>query len=47
MSLFWMELLVDNGLVKASRLSALMNEGNEILSITVASTKTARTSRTS
>ena len=45
-SLFWMELLADNGLVKASRLSDLMNEGNEILSIMVASAKTARISRT-
>ena len=45
-SLFWMELLVDNGFVKASRLRSLMKEGDEILAIVVASTKTARTSRT-
>lgn len=44
-SLFWMELLVDNSLVKASRLRDLMKEGNEILAIVVASTKTARMSR--
>ncbi len=43
-SLFWMELLVDNNLVKAARLRELMKEGNEILSIIVASAKTARTS---
>jgi four helix bundle protein len=43
-SLFWMELLVDNNLVKASRLGDLMNEANEILSIVVASAKTARVS---
>ena len=44
-SLFWMELLVDNNFVKASRLGGLMKEGNEILSIVIASAKTARTSK--
>jgi len=44
-SLFWMELLVDNNLVKASRLGSLMKEGNELLAIVVSSAKTARTSR--
>jgi four helix bundle protein len=43
-SLFWMELLVDNNLVKASRLGDLMKEADEILSIVVSSAKTARTS---
>lgn len=43
-SLFWMELLADNNLVKAARLSGLMKEGDEILSIVVSSAKTARTS---
>ena len=43
-SLFWMELLVDNGIIKSSRLSGLMKEANEILSIVVSSAKTARTS---
>lgn len=43
-SLFWMELLVDNNLVKPTRLEALMNEANEILAIVVSSAKTARTS---
>ncbi len=42
-SSFWMELLVEHNFVKASRLSKLMQEGNEILSIVVASAKTART----
>jgi four helix bundle protein len=46
-SLFWMELLVDNNLVKQARLRDLMREGNEILAIVVASAKTARTSRES
>ena len=41
-SLFWMELLVEAGLVPSDRLAALMTEADEILSIIVASRKTAR-----
>jgi len=41
-SLYWMELLVDAGRIRPGRLSALMAEGDEIVSITVASIKTAR-----
>jgi four helix bundle protein len=44
-SLFWMELLVDNDLVKPFLLSALMKEADEILAIVVASAKTARLSK--
>lgn len=44
-SLFWMELLVDNGLVKSARLRSLMGEADEILAIVVASAKTARSSK--
>lgn len=44
-SLFWMELLMDNNLVKATRLRDLMKEGDEILAIVVSSAKTARASR--
>ena len=43
-SLFWMELLADNGLVKPSRLSALMKDADELLAIVVSSAKTARVS---
>ena len=43
-SLFWMEILTEAGLVKQLRLEPLMQEGNEILSIMVASAKTTRTS---
>jgi len=39
-----MELLVDNNLVKSSRLGDLMKEANEILAIVVSSAKTSRTS---
>lgn len=46
-SLFWMELLVDSGRMKADRLMELMREGGEILAITVASIKTARRGRSS
>jgi four helix bundle protein len=43
-SIFWMELLVENDLVKVSRLDGLMKEADEILAIVVASAKTARNS---
>jgi four helix bundle protein len=43
-SLFWMELLVENSIIKASLLSELMKEADEILAITVSSAKTARMS---
>jgi four helix bundle protein len=43
-SIFWMELLVDNELVKASRLNGLISEADELLAIVVASAKTARNS---
>jgi four helix bundle protein len=43
-SLFWMELLVENNLIKPTRLAALMKEANELLAIIVSSAKTARTS---
>jgi len=39
-----MKFLVDNNLVKASRLQSLMKEADEILAIVVASAKTARSS---
>src|SRR5437868_12995269 len=44
-SLFWMELLVDNEIVKLSLLAGLMKEADEILAIIVASAKTARTAQ--
>jgi four helix bundle protein len=44
-SQFWMELLAENNVIKPSRLDALMKEANELLSIFVASAKTARISR--
>jgi four helix bundle protein len=41
-SVYWMELLIESGTVKAELLEDLMNEGDEILSVVVASIKTAR-----
>jgi four helix bundle protein len=42
--LFWMELLADNNVMKASRLSGLIKEAGEILAVVVSSAKTARAS---
>jgi len=41
--IFWMELLVEADLVPEERLAELMAEANEVLSIVIASQKTART----
>ena len=43
-SIYWMELLTDMRLDNASSIACLIKEANEILSITVASIKTARSS---
>ena len=39
-SAYWMELLVESGLVSEARLSELMQETNEIIAMTVASIRT-------
>jgi len=41
-SLFWMELLVESGIITQQKLGALMKEGDEIVSIVVAALKTSR-----
>ncbi|MEW6357027.1 MAG: four helix bundle protein [Planctomycetota bacterium] len=41
-TLFWLELLCDSNLVKATKLAALMKEADELVSIAVSSIKTAR-----
>jgi len=41
-SVFWMELLVDAQIVQKARLDGLITEGNELVSIFVASQKTAK-----
>ena len=41
-SLFWMELVVESGLLPQERLTELMSEANEIVAMTVTSIKTLR-----
>ena len=41
-SLFWMELLIENNLMKKEKLELLMKEADEIVSIIVSSIKTAK-----
>jgi four helix bundle protein len=45
-SVFWLELLVESGLIAEARLNDLVAEANELVSIFVASQKTARGKRT-
>jgi four helix bundle protein len=44
-SLYWLEFMVEGGILKAEPVASLMKEGDEILSLLVASIKTARASR--
>lgn len=44
-SLFWLEVLVRSGMLKASRLKGLMAEGDEIVAMAVRSKQTARRNR--
>jgi len=44
-SLYWMELLIEAGIVKAELLEALMKEADELLAMTVASINTAKKRR--
>ena len=46
-SLYWMELLVESGLVDAALLGDLMEEADVIVSLVVASIKTARSQKQS
>ena len=41
-SLYWLELLIESGLIPPEKLKSLMSETNEILAMTVASIKTLR-----
>ena len=41
-ALYWMEMLIEAGLVSEERPADLMNEGNELVAILTASVKTAR-----
>ena len=41
-TLYWLELLIESGLIPEKRLADLMQEVNEILAMTVSSIKTLR-----
>jgi four helix bundle protein len=41
-TIFWLELLIDSGMIAKARLDDLITEANELVSIFVASQKTAR-----
>ena len=41
-ALYWMEMLIESGIVKPDLLKDLKDEGNQILAIVVASIRTAR-----
>jgi len=44
-TLFWLELLEESELVTPAKLTAIKQEANELIAITVASIKTARRNR--
>ncbi len=44
-TLFWLELLEESRFVSAAKLPAIKQEANELIAITVASIKTARSNR--
>ena len=44
-TIYWMELLIEAGLVRKDDLISLLDEANQILAITISSIKTARKSR--
>ncbi len=41
-SIYWMELLIDSGIVASTNAANLMSEADELLAITVSSIRTAR-----
>jgi four helix bundle protein len=43
--IYWVELLVESGLVKKSRIDDLLREANQLVAIVVSSIKTARGSK--
>ena len=44
-SIYWIELLIDTNLVNQNRVTDLIDEGNQIVSIIVSSINTARNSK--
>jgi len=41
-TIYWIEMLVETGLVKESRVSGLLDEANQLVAIVVSSIRTAR-----
>lgn len=41
-SAYWMEILIESGIMKKNRISDLLSEANEILAMVVASIRTSR-----
>jgi four helix bundle protein len=41
-ALYWMQMLIEAGIVQSSRLTELMDEADQIIAIVVSSIKTAR-----
>jgi four helix bundle protein len=44
-SVYWLEVIIEQGLLPRASLEGLMSEGNELLAMTVASIKTLRSSQ--
>ncbi|MBN1103940.1 MAG: four helix bundle protein [Deltaproteobacteria bacterium] len=44
-AMYWMELIVESGMMEDSRISDLYSEANEIISMLVSSIKTARSKK--
>jgi len=44
-TMFWLELIIDLGIIKKELLNDIYNEANEILSIVISSKKTARNNK--
>jgi four helix bundle protein len=43
--MFWMEIIIDSGLIKESLVKPLFNEANELLSIVISNKKTLKNRR--
>ena len=44
-TIYWLELLIESGIVRARRLEALIAEANELIAITVSSVRTIKRRR--
>jgi four helix bundle protein len=44
-TVFWLELLVESGIVKQQKIASLLQEANELMAIFAAAHQTARSSR--